>query len=133
MGFVRGDLRSLLDRRGLRDGYDFLYLPMKFAQGASLGFAFVNFTSNEVANLAFRQLDGFADLGAGCCQAAWCEDIQGLDANILRFRNSSVMHKSVPHEFRPLLFRNGVVVEFPASTVKIAAPRTRSAKGAPNC
>jgi len=49
--------------------------------------------------------------------------LQGLEANIERYRNSPTMHELVPDAYRPMLFVNGQQVAFPAPTKKIKPPR----------
>jgi hypothetical protein len=38
------------------------------------------------------------------------------------------MHESVPQEYKPALFQNGMLVPFPRPTKKLRAPRVRHAK-----
>jgi len=49
--------------------------------------------------------------------------------NIERYHNSSVFHPSVPEEFQPLLFSNGLRVPFPAPTQPIRQPRLKVGGG----
>jgi hypothetical protein len=53
----------------------------------------------------------------------WSDAMQGLDEHVERYRDCPVMHESIPDEFKPLLFKDGVRVPFPKPTKKIQAPR----------
>jgi len=48
-------------------------------------------------------------------------NLQGLSANIGRYRNSPVMHEDVPEHLKPLLFINGHFVCFPPPTRRLRA------------
>ena len=39
-----------------------------------------------------------------------------------RYRNSAVMHKKVPDEYKPVIFEDGVRKTFPRPTKKVKAP-----------
>ena len=43
-------------------------------------------------------------------------------AHVERYRNSPVMHRSVPDEYEPVIFKNGVRKNFPRPTKKVKAP-----------
>merc|ERR1712056_156722 len=45
-------LLDLLNSRGLKGLYNFVYLPLDFKRWSGLGYAFVNLVSNEAANKA---------------------------------------------------------------------------------
>merc|ERR1711939_809901 len=98
---------------------------MDFSKNACLGYAFVNFVSGTAAKDAKKCLDGFKQWkvqSSKVCQACWGEPLQGLDSHVERYRNSPVMHSSVPEEFKPIMFRDGVQVTFPAPTKRIRKP-----------
>jgi hypothetical protein len=124
--YTREMLLALLDSEGFATKYDFVYLPMDFNRKASLGYAFVNFVSQADAELAKSVLDGFTAWkvqSPKTCKACWVESHQGLEAHIERYRSSPVMHHTVPEEFKPIVFRNGVRVPFPAPTKRVRKPR----------
>merc|ERR1719313_3040867 len=124
--YSRAMLLELLDSRGFACKYDFAYIPMDFNRNSSLGYAFVNFVSQADAEMAKNQLNGFSDWAVQSqkiCQVCWGEPLQGLEAHIERYRSSPVMHNSVPDEFKPIIFKNGVRVPFPAPTKRVRKPR----------
>jgi len=126
-------LAEKLDEEGYAGLYDFVYVPLELQNGACFGHAFVNITS---AHLAVRFMEKYH--GA----AGWAEDQklkvqwsehQGLDWQIEKYRNSSVMHESVGEEARPLLFANGVNVPFPEPTETINKPKNPRWRRIPPC
>jgi hypothetical protein len=108
--------RRLMDRlEAYRYAIDFLYLPTDFKNKCNLGYAFVNFAIGGAAAKFFKEFDGSRMLGFRRSQkvlAVQPARIQGLAANVRRFRNSSVMGV-LEDEEKPLLFRDGVQVPFP--------------------
>jgi RNA recognition motif-containing protein len=120
------DMLCLLNSQGFAEKYNFLYLPMDFATGANLGFAFVNLESWEIAEAALHKLQGFSRWSDTACrktlQVCWSDPHQGLDSLIERFRNSQVMHKNVPREYKPLLLKRGAQVPFPKPTRRVRCP-----------
>jgi hypothetical protein len=124
---------ELLDAKGFNGYYNFFYLPIDFQTNSGLGYAFVNFVSNAAAGHAMSVLNGFSDWtipSYKILEVTWSELSQGLDANIERYRSSSVFHSSVPEEFQPVLFGQGVRVPFPAPTKPIRQPRLKAVEPA---
>jgi len=117
---------QLLNEHGFAGKYDFLYFPIDFQTGCGLGFAFVNCITHSDACLVKGTLNGFqkwAIPSSKVCTVGWSgNDQQGLVANTERYRNSSVMHKSVPEASKPVIFKNGVRAKFPCSTKKLWPP-----------
>merc|ERR1712113_412539 len=115
--YTRDLLTELLDTHGYAQKYDFVYYPIDFQTSSGLGFAFVNFQTHADAAEIKAKLEGFkkwAIPSSKVCTVGWsAAGQQGLDANIERYRNSSVMHKSVPDESKPIVLNNGVRVKFP--------------------
>lgn len=128
-GCMRMDILELLEDEGLSGSFDFLYLPMDFGTQCCLGYAFVNFLSPADAQRCWRIFDGFSDWGRPSekvCEVSWSDPQQGLQANIERYRNSPVMHPTVPEEWKPLVLQNGAPVQFPPPTKMIKAPKLRT-------
>merc|ERR1719158_2348863 len=128
--YTRAMLLELLDTRGLATKYDFVYLPVDFNRMASLGYAFVNFSSHEDADFARVCLQGFnqwAVQSQKVCEVCWGEPLQGLAAHIERYRSSPVMHHTVPEHFKPAIFRDGVQMAFPQPTKRVRKPRANDA------
>jgi len=117
-----------LESQGFAGKFDFVYLPVGFEDGQNLGHAFVNFVSHQDAAQARESFEGFAAwavAGEKPCEAVWREHCQGLAAHIKKYRNSAVMHESVPNENKPVLFKGGSQRAFPAATETIKAPKLR--------
>jgi RNA recognition motif-containing protein len=105
---------------------DFLYLVMDLQRDANLGYAFVNLISAQDAYRFFEVFQGFEGWGMASekiGEVCWAQPLQGLDQYIDRYRNSPVMHRSVPEEHKPMLFRDGTHIQFPGPTKKLRAPR----------
>merc|ERR1712048_508694 len=108
---------AMLDKESLAGGYDFVYFPIDFQTGSGLGYAFVNFTSNEGALRAWQLLDNYKDWfvpSTKTCEVRWSTPVQGFNANVQRYRNSPLMHHQVPDLYKPVVFSNSLRVEYPA-------------------
>lgn len=124
--YSREMLIDLLIAQGYERCFDLVYLPIDFQSNSGLGYAFVNFLTPEVAERFCRQLSGFRNwcvFSDKVCEVSSSTSHQGLQAHIERYRNSPVMHESVPECYRPVLFRGSERVPFPPPTKKIRAPR----------
>jgi len=124
--FTRNQLIQLMNNEGFEGRYNLVYIPIDFRSKVGLGYAFIDLGTNEDAEAFFQHLQGFDKWNTDSvkvCQATWSQ-FQGIDTHVERFRNSTVMHDSVPDEFKPALFKNGVSVSFPEPTKRIRAPRT---------
>lgn len=124
VGCTRAELQGFLDSHGFYAQYDLLYLPTNFWTWKNCGYAFVNMVSHGMATMVMQRLHGFE---------GWCAEgvdalevsfstIQGVEANIERYRNSPVMHHLVPDEYKPLLLVGGQQVAFPAPDRKVKTP-----------
>jgi hypothetical protein len=118
-------LMEFLDSHGFYGGYNLLYLPVCFASQRCFHYAFVNFVSEDVAEKFKARFHGCTDAAMFTADAAdiSLSECQGLAANIAKYRNSSVMHKSVPVECKPVFLEHGKVVPFPNPTRKIKEDR----------
>ena len=123
--YTREMFLKMLDDHGLMGKYDFAYLPCDFYRDANLGYAFVNLVDGKAVDELWKIFHGFSDWAlptAKVCEVSWSGPHQGFKAHIERYRNSPVMHKSVPDEYKPVMFKNGVRKPFPRPTKKVKAP-----------
>eukprot|EP00440_Ansanella_granifera_P062682 gb/GFBE01067967.1/.p1 GENE.gb/GFBE01067967.1/~~gb/GFBE01067967.1/.p1 ORF type:complete len:397 (+),score=77.92 gb/GFBE01067967.1/:1-1191(+) len=121
-------LLTLLDTNDFKSCYDLVYLPMDYHNKVGFGYAFINFVSAEEAERFREAFEGFKEwvvVSEKVCEVCWSSVLQGVDAHIERYRNSPVMHPTVPDAFKPMLFKNGDRVAFPAPTKTIRPPRLR--------
>lgn len=106
---------SLVEDEGFKGLVDFFYAPLDFKSKNNLGYAFINFTTLDVAKDFFRHFDGKRvtsrpgwDKPLRVCWAR----VQGLEANVEHYRNSPV--NEMPTEFKPMLFdEDGLQAPFP--------------------
>mmetsp|Transcript_53085 Transcript_53085/g.98194 ORF Transcript_53085/g.98194 Transcript_53085/m.98194 type:complete len:371 (+) Transcript_53085:165-1277(+) len=127
-GYNREMLMALLDAEGFRGKYDFLYLPFDFSSFVCLNHAFINFVTPADAEKVKAQLSGrkqWSVTSDNICSVDWNDKQQGLGSLIERYRNSPVMHESVPEECKPVLLQDGKRIPFPGPTQKIKAPKIR--------
>jgi len=127
-GYTRDMLLQLLDAQGFNAQYNLVYLPIDFSTKTGFGYAFVNFVDTLAAERFMAEFQGFSDWvvpSAKVCDVSWSSAHQGLEAHVERYRNSPMMHPSMPDELKPVMFVDGKRVPFPAPTKKIRAPRIR--------
>jgi len=125
--YTRAKLLEWLDAEGFGGQYDFLYMPVNFETDMCFGYSFINLVSHSSACRALERFGGQIIPGVSDaeCGAAWSEPYQGFATYVERYRNSPVMHKSVPDEHRPVLFASGIRYPFPAPTRRLKTPRAR--------
>jgi len=127
--YTRADLLDLLDAQGFYGRFNFIYLPMDFKRQRNLGYALVNLVLPSEAVRLSACFEGFSQWKKEdhdvVCEATWCNPHQGLEAHVERYKNSPVMHESVPEEWRPMLLKNGVPIPFPPPTIKIKCPKLK--------
>merc|ERR1712113_672367 len=112
--YTRAMLIELLEAEGFGDTYDFLYL-----------------LDSDIVQRFWKYFEGFTNWALPSnkrCFVSWCEPHQGLPAHIERYRNSPVMHPSVPDEYKPVLVKHGQRVAFPEPTKTMRAPRVRDCR-----
>jgi RNA recognition motif-containing protein len=128
--FTRDELLELMDAQGFAGSYNFFYAPVDFTSGALVGYAFVNFVSLKEANRFIIHFQGFSAWGLRSEKVAEVQwsSCQGLEEHVERYRNSPVMHPDVSEEKRPVLFVNGVRVQFPKPTRKLRAPHLKECR-----
>jgi len=130
-GFTRDALLHLLDSEGFSGKYDFAYLPVDFDTLSGLNHAFVNLISPAEAERLREHLEGFSGWAAksdNLCAVAWNDRQQGLPALVERYRNSPVMHETVPDECKPVIILSGRRAQFPPPSQKIKAPKILKGK-----
>lgn len=124
--YTRDMLLAMLVGEGFFSHYDFIYLPMDFDRHANLGYAFVNLESEATAQEFWQVFNGFCRWAlptAKVCEVTWSGPHQGRQAHIDRYKNSPVMHISVPDEFKPIIFQNGIRQPFPPPSKKLRPPK----------
>merc|ERR1712190_533361 len=125
LNYKRTMLLRMLDYEGFAGKFDFVYLPVDFDTGAGLGYAFVNLVSPDVVQHFWKTFDGYRKWmfrSNKVCSVGWSRPHQGLATHMERFRNSPLMHESVPDEYRPVLLDKGVRVSFPQPTQALRPP-----------
>jgi len=126
--YDRPMLQQMLDSGGFKGTYNLLYLPTDFRNFAGFGYAFVNFCHHEDAKKAKAVFQGYSKWrvpSKKVCDVVWGGVVQGLQAHTERYRNSPVMHESVPDEYKPAVFEDGVRVAFPEPSKRIRPPRVK--------
>jgi len=127
-GYTRDMLLDLLNMSGFDGRYDFIYLPMDFRNGVNLGYAFVNLVTHQDAACLTEKLQGFHEWVSDStkdCEVSWAHPHQGVQEHVERYRNSPVMHPTMPKEYKPMVFENGEQIPFPQPTKAIKAPKLR--------
>lgn len=128
--YTRDMLLALIDQHGFAGTYSLVYLPMDFATGMAVGYAFINFNLHCDAVRFQDTFQGFKNWvfkgSSKVCEVNWRDGEDDLPAQIERFRNCPMMHPSVPDDFRPALFHAGSRIDFPPPTQTIRKPRIRS-------
>jgi len=122
----RDMLQAIINEAGFRGTYDFLYLPADFRTKVSFGYAFLNFLCQAEAERFMQHFNGFSSWGSNStkvCSVIWSEAQSGLESLFQKYRNCTVMHASVPDEFKPILLQKGERIDFPAPTTRVRKPR----------
>jgi len=127
----RDGIIALMDEQGFKGSYDLVYAPVDFATRSGLGYVFVNLVSPEAAKSfvdAFHGFSNWPSVSSKVCEVSWSCELQGLEAHVQRYRDSPVLHESVPDIFRPVLFKHGERIAFPPPTKVIKQPRLRASR-----
>jgi hypothetical protein len=126
---TRDAMIQVLQAEGFAGSYDMVHVPVGFQDLTGLGHALINFVDPAIAQGALQHFDGFSGLSSSAelCQAGW-SNVQGLSAHVKRYRDSPMMHESIPDRFKPAMFKEGVQVPFPEPTKQLKAPRIRHQK-----
>lgn len=118
----RNELLRVLNASTFRGRFDFVYVPYDLETRRPKGFAFVNFSTHMDAEEF--QLEPPASLGVDA-RAFWSHKEQGLAQNVDRYRNSDIMHRSVPKHFRPSLVKMDAFVALPQPMRTLKAPKLK--------
>jgi RNA recognition motif-containing protein len=118
---------DMLDAACYERQYTFVYLPMNFQKGVGLGYAIVNFATPTAAATAALRLSS-VEFGGTRLQASISEEKQSLSDLIRRYRDSAVMHPSVPDACKPVLYSDGLMVPFPEPTKSLESFAQSNAK-----
>jgi RNA recognition motif-containing protein len=121
------DIQKVVASLGFADLYDVLRVPTN-RPTSNLGYAFINFKTNEQAERFKEYFNGFKDWQMPCdkvCETSWSDNLQGRSAFVERYRDSPMMHESVADKFKPALYQDGIRVPFPEPTKAIKSPRPR--------
>lgn len=130
-GLSRSMLLDLLEQKGFANQCNFVYLPVEFTRRSCMGYAFVNFERPSMVLDFWSAFEGLTDWpvpSSKICKVTWSSPLQGLSEHVERFRNSPLMHNTVPDECRPILLRSGARMTFPAPTKTLRAPRPRASR-----
>lgn len=132
--YTRAMVCTMMDKEGFKGHYDFLYLPIDFRSKANLGYAFVNLVSEADVQSFWKVFDGYTRWvlpSAKVCSVSWSGPHQGQQAHVDRYKDSPIMHSSVPDEFKPVIFAagSGERQAFPPPSKKLRAPRRRPGQG----
>ncbi|CAJ1396580.1 unnamed protein product [Effrenium voratum] len=126
--YTRAMLLAMLDNEGFEGKYNFLYLPIDFQSRACLGYAFVNLVDPSFVPNFWEKFSGYSKWvlpSKKVCGVSWSGPHQGLEAHVERYRNSPVMHESVPDEYKPVILQHGLRVAFPEPSKAPRPPRIR--------
>lgn len=128
--FTRQSFTALMDQQGFLGCYDFVHVPLNLQSHGteSVGYALVNMVCHEHGAELLEHFSGFELAPGEICEASWSNTCQGLIAHVEKYRNSAVMHESVPADHKPAVYQMGQWVPFPEPTRAIRAPRVRHAK-----
>merc|ERR1712048_1120734 len=105
-----------------------IYVPMNFRNECGFGYAFICMESEEAAEEFHEYFEGFqgwSEASPKVCSVTWSDANQTLEEHIEQYRNSPIMHESVPDKYKPGLYKEGERIPFPAPTKQIKAPRKR--------
>lgn len=126
--YTQTQMLKLLGDNDFGSRYDFVYLPMDFRNGVNLGYAFVNLSTHADAKRLMDIFHGFSSWfldSNKVCEVSWAHPHQGLSEHVERYRNSPVMHASMPDEYKPMVFKDNERFPFPPPTKAIRAPKLR--------
>eukprot|EP00930_Biecheleria_cincta_P042546 TRINITY_DN2927_c0_g2_i1.p1 TRINITY_DN2927_c0_g2~~TRINITY_DN2927_c0_g2_i1.p1 ORF type:complete len:739 (-),score=159.51 TRINITY_DN2927_c0_g2_i1:178-2367(-) len=135
--FRRDDVAKLLNEKGFRCKYDFVYVPQDYKRSTGADYAIVNMgnsqpvTPGTKANMVhhtwgaevWEVLEGYNDWkesnggkSSKECEVTWSSsEHQGKEDYIARYRKSPVMREGTECQYKPAVFDDqGNMVAFPA-------------------
>ena len=118
----RSEFVQMLDEAGFAKRYDFVYLPTNFRNMTVFGYAIINFCDTEDAEAALEHFRGM-HFGGQDVITEWSKSQQGYDDLVCRYRDSPVMHSSVPDKHKPIILAEGCAQPFPPPTQPLQPPR----------
>jgi len=122
---------ELLDAEGFAGMYNFLHVSSDVKAGVCYGEGLINLINTVEAERFVDHFHGFTWSDADMKQPLGVhtsESLQGLDDLVERYRNSPLMHKSVPADMRPSIYCSGVLAAFPSPTVRLRPLRVRGSQ-----
>jgi RNA recognition motif-containing protein len=99
-----------------------VYLPTNFRNMTVFGYAIVNFSAPADAEAALEKFRGM-DVDGQAMITEWSKSQQGYDDLVCRYRDSPVMHTSVPDKHKPIILAKGILQTFPPPTEPLQLPR----------
>ncbi|CAE8607981.1 unnamed protein product, partial [Polarella glacialis] len=102
-----------------------------FSSNSGFGYSFINFVNPEATILFWEHFHGFCSWvmpSDKVAEVTWSWKHQGIAQHIERYRNSPVMHDTMPDDCKPIVMRNGARATFPPPTKKVQQPRLRASK-----
>jgi len=130
--YSRSMLLETLNTEGFAGQYDFVYLPIDFGSKCGFGYAFINLVDPDWADAFWDHFQGFDRWSVPSdmvpAEVTWSSTHQGLEQHVDRYRNSPVMHESMPDECKPIILVDGCRAPFPPPTKVIRPPRIRPSK-----
>ena len=101
--FTQQKLMEYINGEGFDGRFDFFYLPIDFRNKCNVGYAFINFDCHETLLQFKERFEGFKLPGYNSqkvCVVTYAR-VQGLEANLVHYKNSPVADVTVP-EYRPV-------------------------------
>jgi len=99
------DVIAELDESGFEGTYDFFYMPSNFGSGRGKGYAFVNFTQQEVARRFVNEWHRGVRFGVGRVRGGLsisAASVQGREANVTKWDVPRMRRVKNPN-YRPLI------------------------------
>jgi len=122
--FTQSMFLKLVNRRGFRGRFNFLYLPFDYKKGINVGYGFVNLVKPEYARAFHSALDGVyaaekRSKMKGKPFHVHPAAVQGYEANWQHFMQTKVGQNPDPH-FSPLFFPEAGMLENGTETPLVA-------------